>query len=172
MFSTKEIFGYFIIFFISCLIGFFIIYKHYKFKVNNYKPNLCVEKILARCAPMDESEKQIRNDRSRSRGGLSEGAKSFFSDENMNKIVERYVSKEDPKYNRIMGLFKKAFDREDEEMLICLEKHMTSFNFEPSCLNLEQKPIGTGTITLYFLSVIGFAIAVTLFAILISSFIA
>ena len=81
MVSNKEIFAYFVIFFIVTLIGFAFIYKYTKIKMDNYKPELCIESILARCAPDDNSEKLIRQDRARSRGGLSLEARDFYSEE-------------------------------------------------------------------------------------------
>ena len=161
MVSKKEIFAYFVIFFIVTLIGFAFIYKYTKIKMDNYKPELCIESILARCAPDDNSEKLIRQDRARSRGGLSLEARDFYSEEKRKEIISRYVSEDDPNYSKIVSLFADAFNRSDEEMLNCLDRYMTTFNNEPSCVNLKPNSIKSEDIILYFLIVVIVAILIT-----------
>ena len=130
----------------------------------------CIERILSRCAPADESEKLVREDRSRANGGLSLGAQEFFSEERRKKIVEMYVKEGSDQYRKVLAAFNEAFDRKDEEMLICLEKYMTTYNYEPSCLNLKPKEISSEMMILYFGGVIVFSLLVTLFVYGISSF--
>lgn len=167
---NNETLAYFFVFFISTLVGFGLVYKHAKQKINTYRPDLCIERILSRCAPADESEKLVREDRSRANGGLSLGAQEFFSEERRKKIVEMYVKEGSDQYRKVLAAFNEAFDRKDEEMLICLEKYMTTYNYEPSCLNLKPKEISSEMMILYFGGVIVFSLLVTLFVYGISSF--
>jgi hypothetical protein len=167
---NNETLAYFFVFFISTLIGFGFIYKHATQKVARYRPHLCIEQVLARCSPADESEKIIRQEKSRANGGLSLGAQEFFSEERRKNIVEMYVKKDSDQYTKVLSAFNEAFDRKDEEMLICLEKYMTTYNYEPSCLNLKAKEISSEMMILYFGGAILFALLVTLFCYGISIF--
>ena len=170
MVSSGDIFGYFAVFFISTLIAFAFVYNYYKFKIDSYRPDLCIERILARCAPVDNSEKLVRDDLSRSRGGLSFGAEKFFSEENRDKIISRYVKKGSKDYSKIRAIFTEAFNRKDEEMLICLEKHITTYNNEPSCENIKEKKISTEQLIVYFSGAFFFGIVITIFCHVISTF--
>ena len=169
MVSNTEIFAYFVIFFIVTLIGFVFIYKYTKITSDNHKPEFCIESILARCAPADKSEQLIRQDKARARGGLSLDARDFYTEEKRREIISRYVSEDDPKYSKIFSLFADAFNRGDEEMLNCLDRYMTTFNYEPSCVSVQTNVIKSEQLILYFLIVIIVAIFITLICYGISS---
>jgi hypothetical protein len=170
MLSSENILQYFFVFFITTLIGFVLIYKHAIFNINSNRPNICIEKILARCAPKSNSEKLLREDLTRSRGGLSFGAEEYFSEEKREKIISRYTQKGSKEYAKIKSIFNDAFNRQDEEMLICLGKYITTYNNEPSCNSIKKKEISTEKMIIYFTIAIIFGVLITLFCHVISTF--
>lgn len=167
---NRETLAYFFIFFISTLVGFGIIYKYGISKIDRYRPDLCIERILERCSPEDESEKLVRAEKSRANGGLSINAEEKFSEDRRNKIIEMYVKKGSPEYRKVSSIFNDAFDRKDEEMLICLEKYMTTYNYEPSCISLKKKEITDNMMGIYFIGAGLFALLITLLCYVISTF--
>ena len=170
MLSSSDILNYFFVFFISTLIAFVFIYKYAKFQVDKYRPYVCIERVLSRCSPANDSEKLVREDLARSRGGLSIGAQAFFSEENREKIISRYVKKGSAEYTKISAIFNDAFNRKDEEMLVCLEKYITTYNNEPSCLNLKEKRISGLMMAFYFTGAVFFGVGITLICHFISVF--
>jgi len=160
MLSEAGILIFFLIFVIGTLIGFYLVYKYYHHKVNSNRIYKCIEKIINTCRPKNR-DIDVVDDAIRRIGGLNSNSKDYFSEENREKLISNYVQKGTPYYSRISALFKNAFDREDEQMLRCLEDNITTYNNEASCGNIKRKEM-------HDLEIINYLIAAVLFGILLT----